>query len=328
MGFPVLIYITLQRDTGKSWTLAFLTTHLGKRKVIKMSLLSFKERGKWGNKNWRGNCSGFVYQELFNLLKPKVFCDPMMGSGTSIEVAKEMNIEAIGLDLHQGFNCLRDSILGAVGKESDFVCSHPPYGPMIKYSGAVWGDKPHPDDLSHCIDDADFDEKLQLVLLNQREATRDGGHYGTIIGDLRSKGRYRSYQAQAIASMPADELAAVLIKAQHNTQSASKSYGRMSYPFIEHEYILLWKKREATLFTVLKTIAGQHQASLTGTWKNIVKEALIEHKGKASLPQIYETIGRSPRVNENANWAAKVRQVLNQNLNMFKPVERGVWALA
>lgn len=157
-----------------------------------MSILSYPERGPWGRSSWRGNCSGHVYQELFQRLGPKVFVDPMVGSGTSVEVAKEMGIEAFGLDLHQGFNAVSDSILMAVGKPADLVVSHPPYGSMILYSGAVWGSQPNPNDLSRCADDDEFHEKMQLVLLNQRDATLPGGYYGTIIGDWRRDGVYTS----------------------------------------------------------------------------------------------------------------------------------------
>jgi len=120
-----------------------------------MSILSYPDRGKWGKSSWRGNCSGYVYKEIFERLRPNVFVDPMVGSGTSVEVAREMGIEAYGLDLHSGFNAIRDSIAEAVGKPADLVVSHPPYGAMIVYSGSVWGHA-HKDDLSRCIDDEDF----------------------------------------------------------------------------------------------------------------------------------------------------------------------------
>jgi hypothetical protein len=68
------------------------------------SILSFPDRGHWGNAGYRGNCSGYVYQQLFTVLRPRVFIDPMVGSGTSVEVAREMGTEAYGLDLHSGFN--------------------------------------------------------------------------------------------------------------------------------------------------------------------------------------------------------------------------------
>lgn len=127
----------------------------------------------------------------------------MMGSGTSIEVATEMGIKAYGLDLHQGFNILRDSIVGVTGEHGHLVLSHPPYHRPIEYSGIVWGTEAHPDDLSRCADDEDFHQKMHLAMLNQREATLPGGYYGCIIGDWRRNGVYTSYQAEIIARLPA-----------------------------------------------------------------------------------------------------------------------------
>jgi hypothetical protein len=114
------------------------------------SILSFPDRGPWGNSQYRGNCSGYVYKRIFEHLRPRVFTDPMVGSGTSVEVAREMGIEAYGLDLHSGFNILKTSILETVGKPSDLVLSHPPYHGLIPYSGSEWGrgEGPHPDDLT------------------------------------------------------------------------------------------------------------------------------------------------------------------------------------
>ncbi len=294
-----------------------------------MSIMNFPERGVWGNAKWRGNCSGHVYKELFERLQPKVFVDPMVGSGTSVEVAREIGLEAYGLDLHSGFNAVRHSILSAVGKEADLVVSHPPYGGMIVYSGNVWGEA-NPDDLSRCVDDADFHEKMQLVLLNQRDATRRGGYYGTIIGDWRRGGVYTSYQAEMIARMPSDELAAVLIKAQHNTQSSSKSYGRMRLPFILHEYILLWQKKAPGVLLMLSGLVREQRKRLSGTWKNIVRLALVQLGGSADLSTLYGVISKQAdeRLAANPHWRDKVRQTLNSNPGLFASSQRGVWALA
>ena len=67
------------------------------------SVISFPDRGPRGDNKWRGNASGHVYRTLFEQLSPKVFVDPMVGSGTSIEVARAMGIEAHGLDLKRSF---------------------------------------------------------------------------------------------------------------------------------------------------------------------------------------------------------------------------------
>ena len=72
---------------------------------------------------------GPVTQEC---LRPQVFTDPMVGSGTSVEVAREIGIEAYGLDLHSGFNIL---------------------------------------DLSRCATEDEFLRKLRVALGNQRCAT-------------------------------------------------------------------------------------------------------------------------------------------------------------
>lgn len=293
-----------------------------------MSILSFPDRGPWGDSKWRGNCSGYLYKDLFARLKPSEFVDPMCGSGTSIEVAKEMGIFAIGLDLHSGFNILRDSIVERVGLQADLVVSHPPYGSQIVYSGSVWGD-PHPDDLSRCVDDADFHEKLQIALLNQREATKDGRIYGTLIGDYRKNGRYTSYQAEAIARMPSEELLAVIIKAQHNVQSNSKRYPNMVMPRIMHEYLLLWKKKDAPTIHLLHHLATEQAQRLRSTWRAIIRNVVMALGGTASLDLLYEKISSlcNKRIQSNPNWKAKVRQILNSTGD-YVSVSRGVWALA
>ncbi len=293
-----------------------------------MSILTFPERGKWGKSAWRGNCSGHIYRALFEQYRPGVFVDPMVGSGTSVEVAAEMGIEAFGLDLHSGFNILRDSIVQAVGKEADMVFSHPPYHDMIVYSGQVWG-LPHQDDLSRCVNDEDFLEKLQVALLNQREATKPGGMYGLLIGDLRRDGQYKSYQADCIARMPKAELASLVIKAQHNCVSDSKQYSKMKHMRIMHEYIILWSKPKGAAISVLAdlaTMAQQQAIALKATWKAVVRQALVSLGGKASLEAIYSKIADAApdRLVGNENWQSKVRQTLQM---IGKPIERGVWSI-
>ena len=296
-----------------------------------MSVLSFPQRGPWGDAKWRGNCSGYVYKTIFEQLRPAVFVDPMCGSGTSIEVARELSIEAYGLDLHSGHNVLRDSILDAVGKHADLCLSHPPYGGMVIYSGEVWG-SPHPDDLSRCTSEEDFHEKLHMALLNQRDATKPGGYYGTIVGDKRKNGAYVSYQAEAIARMPSQELAAVLIKQQHNVMSDARAYRGMRLPRLTHEYILLWRRPEVitSFLSDLASMAKQQAARLTSTWKALVRTVLVSLGGKATLSEIYAVVAKNApeRLSANPHWQAKVRQTLNQNQTCFAPLARGVWSLA
>lgn len=298
----------------------------------KPSIWSFKDRGPWGNAKYRGNCSGHVVRELIESLRPKTFIDPCVGSGTSIEVADEMGVRAIGLDLRFGFNVLRDSIRAAAGLEADLCFSHPPYFSMILYSGNVY-DGAHPDDLSRCEDVEDFNEKMQQMLLNQRDATVPGGYYATLIGDQRQAGRYYSYQAECIARMPRDELRGVIIKAQHNCMSDFKTYnGSPGLPWITHEYLLVWQKPKTRSgwWFALRTISTEAHARVRSTWTGIVRQALVSLGGKATLKELYERVMENApeRAESNSNIDAKVRQVLQRHPAQFQRVDRGVWSLA
>jgi hypothetical protein len=293
-----------------------------------MSILSYPNRGPWGKSSWRGNCSGHIVKDLLLQYKPAFFIDPMVGSGTSVEVAKEMNIEAKGLDLHSGFNILRDSIVSAAGKEADMVWSHPAYHDMIVYSGNVWG-KAHPDDLSRCVDEEDFLCKMEIALLNMREATKSGGHYGILIGDMRKNGKYSSYQADLIARMPKSELASVIIKAQHNCYTTENKDYNLKHMRIMHEYIILWGKPRtiSSCIGTLSEMAKQQAISLKTAWKSVVHHALLTLGGVASLSDMYDYIAKNAtaKLANNEHWKEKVRQVLQMH---FVPQERGVWALA
>lgn len=297
------------------------------------SIISYPDRGPWGDSKWRGNCSGHVLKDLFLQLKPKTFVDCMVGSGTSVEVASEMGILAKGLDLHQGFNAVNDSILNAVGYQSDLVFSHPPYGSMLHYANEVWkGATPAQlaADLSRCASDTEFHEKMQAVLLNQRDATLPGQHYATLIGDYRQNGRYVSYQAEMIARMPTSELAAVIVKAQHNCVSDSRTYANMRYPRIMHEYLIIWRKASMPLIVLLGKVAREQAERVRATWKAVINLVLQRLGGKANLKAIYDEVARAApeKIAQNPSWQAKVRQVLNSTTDRFASSERGVWQFA
>ena len=72
---------------------------------------------------------------------------------------------------------------------------------MIQYSGNMWGEA-NANGHSRCETIAEYLEKSQVMLLNQEEATRDGGMYCTLIGDMRKQGQFHSFQADCIKMMP------------------------------------------------------------------------------------------------------------------------------
>ncbi len=267
------------------------------------SIVSFPERGPWGDARYLGNSSGFVMLELLASLKPGFVIDVTAGSGTNVALCRDYGVRVLGLDLKDGFNALRDSVLTRAGEPADLTWSHPPYWDVKRYSS-------HPDDLSNCKDEDEFLAKLHVLLLNQREATREGGHYVTLIGDRRKAGLYSSYQADCITRMPRDELRSVVIKAQHNVSSSATSY-TMRYPLVQHEYLLVWRRAERSLFALWRSLVTHAHRVLEGTWKALVHTILVQLETPSSLPDIYAAVAdATPEATAKTHWQAKVRQTL------------------
>ena len=93
------------------------------------SVVSYKERGNFGNSNYRGNCTGYIIKDLINHFypnsKPKKFVEIFSGGGTGQDVARELNItNSLHLDLNNGWDALTDEIPTG----SDFIFSHPHIG--------------------------------------------------------------------------------------------------------------------------------------------------------------------------------------------------------
>ena len=283
------------------------------------SVMSFPERGNYGNSNWRGNTSGYVIKELIEHFNPRLFVDACEGSGTSKDVCKEMGIEYVGLDLYKGQDFTKDYILTQLPRPADICFTHPPYHDMIAYSGSVYGKEILMGDTSHCRNVEEFISKSQVMLMNQREATKEGGIYCTLIGDQRGgslgKGNFRSYQSDFIQMMPKEELLSVAIKLQHNCMSDTRIYNGSFIP-IMHEYLLIWKKRAKSLFAISFDIASELQSRVATNWRNAIRIVMMKLQ-KADLNTIYYEIEKvaSNLIANNPNYKAKIRQQLQKHYN-------------
>ena len=291
------------------------------------SIITFPDRGPWGDFGYRGNCSGHVIKELILHFNPLLFVDVCEGSGTSRDVCREMGLEYVGLDLHRGFDFTDNYVLSRLPRPADMVFSHPPYEGMVDYRNVGKWETPElkTRDLSACESEEEFLQKCHLMLLNQREATRSGGNYATLIGDLRSKGRFRSFQADMISIMPRDELVGVAIKAQHNCQSDNRTYQGRFIPIL-HEYLLVWERKAATLFLIAFNKAIETKKRSEHVWRNLLRVIIMRLDGKASLSDIYREVEKEAGdlIAVRPHWMEKVRQQLQFH---FEHVSRGVWAL-
>lgn len=298
------------------------------------SILSFPNRGNYGKSNWRGNCSGHIIREMVEYFRPKVFVDPTLGGGTSRDVVAELNqngrqIEFHGLDLHSGFDLLKDSLQERIGgKRADYVFCHPPYENVIRYSGNVWGAEPHPDDLSNCLNYEDFLKKMTIAMRNIYDSLAPNGHYSILIGDLRRNGEYLSIQSDLLQLAPG-KLEGVLIKQQFNCVSDRKTYKNQSFIPITHEFLLNFRNSGIVFGMVDTSLAVSRKLEMLSraNWNAVVLTALNKLGGKASLQEIYQTIEEdAPTLIEpRPNWQARVRATLQK---FFNSNERGVWAIA
>jgi hypothetical protein len=279
-----------------------------------------------GKSTWRGNHPPTLSKEVFEWLKPQMVADPMCGSDTTGDVARQMGIACWSGDLHSGFNALVDEIPAP----ADLVWVHPPHHDMIVYSGQVWGNA-HPDDLSRCPDYETFIERLNQAHYSAYQAVRPGGHLAILVGDLKRKGLL--YPIQKDMRWFGEALQ-VIIKTQHNVQSSGKSYGG-NFVAIMHEYLVVTRKpKQFANAWLIGVRVGQmkdvdQRITERQGWRSIVWTALSALGGRGELQAIYEQIAGHIRAKvaeqKGTDWRAIVRRILQESC---APVERGVWALA
>lgn len=287
------------------------------------SVISYKERGKYGNSNYRGNCSGYVIKDLIEQFypssKPRKFVEIFSGGGTGMDVAKELNIQnSVHLDLNNGWDALIDEIPTG----SDFVFSHPPYWDIVKYEKQRGEYKTN--DLSNNMSYEEFIRKLDIVNEKIYHSLITGGRHITLIGDIRKKGKYYSI----LKDMKwFGELESHIIKIQHNCFSDKKIYSNNSFIAIKHEHILVFKKNKIWIFNtkVTNTIKDNIMNLTEITWRDLIQATLEFFNNKASVEQIYNILKESKKAQNNNFVREKIRQTLNSNSNFKKNGD--VWYL-
>jgi 16S rRNA G966 N2-methylase RsmD len=151
---------------------------MGRKKEIKWepdnfelqmtTVWSFPERGDWAthNSKYRGNWSPYIPRNLLLRYSQEgdLVLDQFAGGGTTLVEAKLLNRKIIGVDINPESlelcnkavdftkeNCGEVNIkqgdarnLNFISDEQiDFICTHPPYANIIKYSEDLEGDLSH-----------------------------------------------------------------------------------------------------------------------------------------------------------------------------------------
>ena len=204
------------------------------------SVVSYPDRGPWGDSSYRGNCSGHLVKDLILRFGCQTVFDPSEGGGTVRDVVSGINqhlkkgIEYDGRDLKQGWNLMTSPL---PDRQYDMVWYHPPYWDIIRYSENRY-------DLSNAQNLDEFEAMLNLCVERLSQVVKRGGILAVLIGDKRKSGQYYPLFRTLLMNDKIGQLKAIIIKIQHNCKSDRTVYGQSNPCLIpiKHEYCLVFQK--------------------------------------------------------------------------------------
>lgn len=293
------------------------------------SIASYFARGKYGNNTWRGNCSGLLIRDLLEYYQPDTFGDLAVGSGTSIEVAKDLGYttsNTVFSDLNPQYGGIDISGPDLDFPLMDFIFFHPPYyvfpgSSMPVYSGkeadgkGMWGREINPHDGSRISDPLKFKQWFDQCNANLYKLLRKGGRLAILMGDSRYRGQYFSmFKSMDLFG----DLEQVIIKAQHNCLTDSVQYNGKFIP-LEHEYLVILRKNDPYIIPVqhVKFLKRDMRTTEKATWASVIAMILEAHGGKMKTQQLVQSMEEHPKGEKNKNIYAKLRQELQRHPKMF-----------
>ena len=185
--------------------------------------------------------------------------DQFLGSGTTLVEAKILNRNAVGVDINPqsislseinlNFECKSQSkILVRHGDATDlsfikdnkidFICTHPPYANIIKYSTNIEGD-------ISLLDEKGFFDSIKKVAKESYRVLIKCKCVAGMIGDKRYRGNvvtlgFNLMECFLEAGFKSKE---IIIKEQHNCKSTDKwADVEKKFLILAHEYIFVFYK--------------------------------------------------------------------------------------
>lgn len=197
------------------------------------TVLSFPDRGPWGNNQYRGNCSGYIHAFLIDQYNVDFMAEMYAGGGTGYDVCKDMGVRYVGCDLNPHpvrpnifvCNALTDEIPEEFS-EADFIFQHMPYPEIgIKYAGSEYAD---PEEKLKTQDIGQMDFKRGMMANNKvtmklYNVMAPGAKMGILCGNVRKKGKYHDMMLSL--ALPG-EVIQNIVKMQHNCVSNGRTYVR------------------------------------------------------------------------------------------------------
>ena len=293
------------------------------------SIVSYFARGKYGSNSWRGNCSGLLIRDLLRFYKPDTFADLAVGSGTSMEVARDLGYtssNSVFSDLNPKWGGIDISGEDLDFPLTDFIFFHPPYyvfpgSSMPVYSGkgadgkGMWGDEINPSDGSRIADMNAFKRWFDKCNSNLYKLLKKNGRMAILMGDSRYRGQYYSmFKEMDIFG----EIEQVCIKQQHNCLTDSFKYSGKFIP-IEHEYLVVIRKTGPYIIPIthVSHVQKDIRTSERSTWASVIAMILEGNNGEMLRGTLVREMEKHPKSRNNHNVYAKLRQEVRRHPRMF-----------
>lgn len=229
------------------------------------TIWNFPDRGSWAthNSKYRGNWSPYIPRNLILRYTDinDIVLDQFIGSGTTLIETKLLNRRGIGVDinsnaieiskLNTGFECENPGKIRLYNADArrlnfipdnyvDLICTHPPYGNIIKYSEDIKGD-------ISLLKIDDFYKEMTQVALESYRVLKNNKFCAVLIGDTRKQGEIvpMGFQVMNIFQNAGFKIKEIVIKEQHNCKVTNKWKDKsIKYNFllIAHEYLFIFKK--------------------------------------------------------------------------------------
>lgn len=226
---------------------------------------SFPDRGKWATHDakYRGNWSPYIPRNLLLRYSNEgdLILDQFAGGGTTLVEAKLLNRNVIGVDINNNalerckekcdfeyenagkvyFHEADARNLNFIRDESiDFICTHPPYANIIKYSEDI------ENDLSH-LKVKDFLIEMEKVASESYRVLKKDKFCAILMGDTRQKGHIisMSFEVMKIFEKVGFKTKEIIIKEQHNCKATGfwkTNSVKYNFLLIAHEYLFVFKK--------------------------------------------------------------------------------------
>ena len=182
-----------------------------------------------------------------------------MGSGTTLVEAKLLNRNAVGVDINPQSVSISETNLQfqyetkskiyiknadatdlsfIKDKGIDFICMHPPYANIIKYSENIDGD-------ISLLEVEDFLLKMKMVAKESYRVLKKGKYCAFMIGDVRKHScvvplGFRCMECFLNVGFSNKE---IIIKEQHNCRSTDYWKEQCKdFLLLAHEYIFVFRK--------------------------------------------------------------------------------------